>query len=109
MDLKIKDKLALVTGSSKGIGLAIVLAIVEFLWDGWRPHFAILGRADGIRGYHDIKRYPNARRIPGVVLFRWDAPLFFANAELFQERVHEAVAGQRTLAGQLIRVNRSQA
>jgi MFS superfamily sulfate permease-like transporter len=40
--------------------------------------------------YHDVTRYPNARLIPGLVLFRWDAPLFFANAELFSERVMEA-------------------
>jgi MFS superfamily sulfate permease-like transporter len=51
----------------------------------------VLGRVDGIRGYHDIKRYPGARRIPGLVLFRWDAPLFFANAELFKQRILEAV------------------
>ena len=49
-----------------------------------------MGRADGVKGYHDITRYPYARLIPGLVLFRWDAPLFFANAELFQERVLEA-------------------
>jgi MFS superfamily sulfate permease-like transporter len=52
----------------------------------------VLGRAEGIRGYHDITRYPDARQIPGLVLFRWDAPLFFANAELFKERVLEAAA-----------------
>ena len=78
-------------GAIPGIGLAIVIAVIEFLWDGWRPHSAVLGRADGVKGYHDITRYPDARRIPGLVLFRWDAPLFFANAELFQERVLEAV------------------
>src|SRR6185436_6268245 len=79
-------------GAIPGIGIAIAVSIIEFLWDGWRPHFAVLGRADGIRGYHDLKRYPNARLVPGLVLFRWDAPLFFANAELFKERVLDAVA-----------------
>jgi high affinity sulfate transporter 1 len=83
-------------GAIPGIGLAIVVSVIEFLWDGWRPHFAVLGRADGIRGYHDIKRYPEARVVPGLVLFRWDAPLFFANAELFQERVLQAVADSPT-------------
>lgn len=81
-----------VFGAIPGIGIAIVIAVIEFLWDGWRPHFAVLGHPDGVRGYHDIKRYPQARQIPGLVLFRWDAPLFFANAELFTERVLEAVA-----------------
>lgn len=80
-----------VLGVIPGIGLAIVVAVVEFLWDGWRPHFAVLGRAEGVKGYHDIKRYPDARRVPGLVLFRWDAPLFFANAELFRERVLDAI------------------
>src|SRR5262249_41329276 len=81
-----------VLGAIPGIGLAIVIAVIEFLWDGWRPHFAVLGRVDGVRGYHDITRYPAARRIPGLVLFRWDAPLFFANAELFHQRVLDAIA-----------------
>jgi MFS superfamily sulfate permease-like transporter len=83
-------------GAILGIGLAIVLAVIEFLWDGWRPYAAILGRADGVDGYHDITRYPDARRVPGLVLFRWDAPLFFANAELFKKRVLEAVAASPT-------------
>ncbi len=83
-------------GAIPGIGLAIVIAVVEFLWDGWRPHSAVLGRAEGVKGYHDIARYPDARRIPGLVLFRWDAPLFFANAEWFQDRALDAVATSPT-------------
>ena len=85
-----------VLGAIPGIGLAIVIAVIEFLWDGWRPHSAVLGRAEGVEGYHDITRYPDARLIPGLVLFRWDAPLFFANAELFQDRVLDAVAASPT-------------
>ena len=81
-----------VLGAIPGIALAIVIAVIEFLWDGWRPHSAVLGRVDGIRGYHDITRYPQARLIPGLVMLRWDAPLFFANAELFRERALDAVA-----------------
>jgi len=83
-------------GVIEGIGLAIGLAVIEFLWDGWRPHHAVLGRVEGLRGYHDVKRYPDARVVPGLVLFRWDAPLFFANAELFHERVLEAVGRSST-------------
>jgi high affinity sulfate transporter 1 len=79
-------------GAIPGIALAIVIAVIEFLWDGWRPHSAVLGHVDGVEGYHDITRYPDARLIPGLVLFRWDAPLFFANAELFCERVQAAIA-----------------
>ena len=79
-----------VFGAIQGIALAVVIAVVEFLWDAWRPHSAVLGRVAGVKGYHDIGRYPDARLIPGLVLFRWDAPLFFANAELFHERVIES-------------------
>ena len=91
-----------VFGVIPGIGIAIVIAVVEFLWDGWRPHFAVLGRVDGVRGYHDVTRYPAARRIPGLVLFRWDAPLFFANAELFHQRVLDAIAESPTPVRRII-------
>jgi high affinity sulfate transporter 1 len=85
-----------VLGVIPGIGLAIVIAVIEFLWDAWRPHFAVLGRPEGVRGFHDITRYPEARRCPGLLLFRWDAPLFFANAEQFHGRVFDAVAASPT-------------
>jgi len=85
-----------VFGAIPGIALAIVIAVIEFLWDGWRPHSAVLGRVERIKGYHDISRYPEARLIPGLVLFRWDAPLFFANAELFHDRILHAVADSPT-------------
>jgi high affinity sulfate transporter 1 len=85
-----------VFGAIEGIGLAIVIAVIEFLWDGWRPYSTVLGQAKGVRGYHDIQRYPDARLIPGLVLFRWDAPLFFANAELFNTRVLAAIAASPT-------------
>ena len=85
-----------VLGAIPGIALAIVIAVIEFLWDGWRPHSAVLGRVDHVKGYHDITRYPDARLVPGLVLLRWDAPLFFANAELFRDRVLEAVASSPT-------------
>ena len=53
-----------VLGAIPGIGLAIVIAVIEFLWDGWRPYSAVLGRAEGVKGYHDITRYPDARLHP---------------------------------------------
>jgi MFS superfamily sulfate permease-like transporter len=91
-----------VFGAIPGIGLAVVIAVIEFLWDGWRPHFAVLGRAEGVEGYHDITRYPDASREPGLVLFRWDAPLFFANAELFKARVIEAAKNAPTATRQVV-------
>jgi MFS superfamily sulfate permease-like transporter len=81
-----------VFGAIPGISVAIVIAVIEFLWDGWRPHSAVLGRVEGIHGYHDIARYPRASVLPGLVMLRWDAPLFFANAELFHDRVRKALA-----------------
>lgn len=83
-------------GAVPGIGVAIVIAVIEFLWDGWRPHSAVLGRAEGVKGWHDITRYPDARLVPGLVLFRWDAPLFFANAEFFEQQVLAAVEASPT-------------
>ena len=91
-----------VLGAIPGIGLAIVAAVIEFLWEGWRPHSAVLGRVDGIKGYHDVTRYPDARIVPGLVLFRWDAPLFFANAELFRSRVMDALAASPTPVRRLV-------
>jgi MFS superfamily sulfate permease-like transporter len=91
-----------VFGAIPGIAIAIVIAVIEFLWDGWRPHSAVLGRAQGVKGYHDISRYPDARQVPGLVLLRWDAPLFFANAELFQDRVLDLVANSPTAVRWLV-------
>ena len=78
-------------GVIAGIFAAVVIALAAFFWRAWRPHSAILGRVEEMKGYHDITRYPDARRLDGLVLFRWDAPLFFANAEAFREAVERAV------------------
>jgi high affinity sulfate transporter 1 len=86
----------LLFGAIEGIGIAVLIAVIEFLWDGWRPYSAVLGRVHGMKGYHDITRHPNAEQIPGLVLLRWDSPLFFANAEWFHKRVLEAVAAAPT-------------
>ena len=85
-----------VLGAVQGIALAVVAAVIEFLWDGWRPHTAVLGKVEGIDGFHDIARHPEAVRDAGLVLFRWDAPLFFANADLFPRNVLEAVEASPT-------------
>ena len=82
----------IVLGVIQGIFIAVGLALVAFIWRAWRPHNAVLGRVDGLKGYHDVLRHPEARRIPGLVLFRWDAPLFFANAAVFEERIQQAIA-----------------
>jgi high affinity sulfate transporter 1 len=76
-----------VLGVLWGVGLAIALSLLDFLRRAWRPHDAALARVDHLKGYHDTERYPDARRIPGLVLYRFDAPLFFANADFFRQRV----------------------
>jgi high affinity sulfate transporter 1 len=79
-------------GVIPGMFIAVTTALLAFIWRAWRPYDAVLGRVDGMKGYHDITRHPEARRIPGLVLFRWDAPLFFANAGIFRDHVRRAVA-----------------
>jgi MFS superfamily sulfate permease-like transporter len=82
-----------VAGVLWGVGIAIGLSLVEFVHRAWRPHDAVLGRVRGLKGYHDTGRYPDARLVPGLLLFRFDAPLFFANADVFRERILDLVAG----------------
>jgi len=78
-------------GALPGIGAAVGLSLLNFIRHAWRPHDAILGRVANYKGYHDIGRHPEARLVPGLILYRWDAPLFFANADLFRERVLQIV------------------
>ena len=78
-------------GVIEGILIAIALALWVLIWKTWHPYSAILVRVDGSKGYHDNRRHPEGRSVPGLVLFRWDAQLFFANAELFREQVLHAV------------------
>lgn len=73
-----------------GIGVAVALSGVTMLARVARPHAASLGLVEGLAGMHDITDY-EAREIPGLVVFRYDSPLFFANAEDFRERVLAAV------------------
>lgn len=67
-----------------GIAVAIGLSVLNVVRKAWRPHTAELVRVDGLKGYHDASRHPEGQRIPGLVLFRFDAPLFFANAAGFR-------------------------
>jgi len=83
-------------GVMEGIFITIALAILVLVWNVWHPYFAVLARVDGIKGYHDVARHPEGRPVPGLVLFRWDAQLFFANAEIFRDALHRAVASAPT-------------
>ena len=79
-------------GVLEGIVLALVLSIMQFFERSWRPYSTVLGNPEGVPGYHDITRYPDAELIPGLLMIRWDAPLFFANSNLFREMIHRRVA-----------------
>ncbi|WP_080424867.1 SulP family inorganic anion transporter [Burkholderia ubonensis] len=79
-------------GVVPGVLLASALSLLSFVWRAWHPYDAVLGRLTGVRGYHDIARHPDAKRTLGLVLFRWDAPLFYANVEIFCEHLHAAVS-----------------
>jgi MFS superfamily sulfate permease-like transporter len=75
-----------------GILAAIVLSLGDFIRRAWRPHDAVLGREEKLKGYHDLARHPAGRQVPGLLLYRFDAPLFFANAGFFRRRVERLLA-----------------
>lgn len=80
-----------VFGVLEGIAVTIGLSLLAFVNQSWRPYRAELARVTGLRGYHDLSRYPEGERIPGVVIVRFDAPLFFANGGLFDDFVRSRV------------------
>lgn len=79
-------------GVLPGIGIAVGLSLLDFIRRAWWPHDALLGRVRGVKGYHDVERHGSAEQVPGLILYRFDAPLFFANAHLFGENVRHLVA-----------------
>ena len=74
-------------GVLQGILIAIILAVLLFFHRSWWPRGAVLGHADGLEGWHDLEDFPEAREEPGVVVYRWEAPLFFANSGSFRRQV----------------------
>ena len=81
-----------------GVLLAVAMSVIEMLSRVARPHDAILGRVPGVAGMHDVDDYPDAEQIPGLLVYRYDSPLFFANAEDFRRR---ALASVHQYDGQL--------
>jgi high affinity sulfate transporter 1 len=77
-----------------GVLLAVAVSVAELLVRVARPHDAVLGRVPGLAGMHDVDDYRGARTVPGLVVYRYDAPLFFANAEDFRRRALAAADGQ---------------
>ena len=74
-------------GVLPGIAIAVGLSILNVFRRAWWPYDTVLGRVDGLEGYHDIHAYPDAGHLPGLVIYRFDAPLFFANATTFRDEV----------------------
>lgn len=92
----------LLTGLLTGVALAVGLSVVALFGRLARPHSAVMGEVPGMAGYHDVGDWEGGRTIPGLVLFRYDAPLCFANAEDFRRRAQEAVDGATPAAEWLI-------
>jgi high affinity sulfate transporter 1 len=89
----------LVLGILPGVGFAIAVSVLAVLERAWHPYSAVLARVPSRKGYHDVQRHPEGAQVPGLLLFRFDAPLFFANAEVFRDALHRALeAEQREIA-----------
>jgi high affinity sulfate transporter 1 len=83
-------------GVLQGIGIAVLLSIFYIFRRVWWPYQTTLGQVKGRRGLHDRKIYPDARTLPGLVVYRFDAQLFFANAQTFRDEIRRlALAGPR--------------
>jgi high affinity sulfate transporter 1 len=78
-------------GVLQGIVIAVVLSMAYIFKRAWAPYSTVLGRDPEVPGYHDIERYPGATQVPGLLIVRWSAPLFFANASQFRDRIRELV------------------
>lgn len=82
-------------GVLQGIVVAVALAILLFFRRNWWPYGEVLGMPDEVEGWHSMDHYPSAHQLPDIVVFRWEAPLFFANAGLFRKQVRELVRERR--------------
>lgn len=83
-----------VLGVLPGIAVAVGLSILNVFRRAWWPYQTVVGDVPGVPGYHEIGQYPNARVLPGAVIFRFDAPLFFANARTFAEQIDRLAAAE---------------
>jgi len=81
-------------GVLPGIVVAVALSIGNVFRRAWWPYQTILGRVPGVPGFHDVRSYPNAERLPGCVIFRFDAQLIFANARTFREQIRKLARSQ---------------
>jgi len=86
----------LLTDILVGVGVAVGLSVIDLFARITHPHDAVMGEVPGIPGLHDIADWQGAATIPGLVIYRYDAPLCFANAEDFKRRVLEAIEAETT-------------
>jgi MFS superfamily sulfate permease-like transporter len=83
-------------GVLQGIVVAVVLSMAYIFKRAWAPYSTVLGKDPDVPGWHDTQRYPAAEQIPGLIVVRWSAPLFFANANQFRDRIRELVKAADT-------------
>jgi high affinity sulfate transporter 1 len=81
-------------GVLPGIAIAVGLSILNVFRRAWWPYGTVLGRVERLAGYHDIRSYPDASQLPGLVIYRFDAPLFFANAKTFRDMIMRFAAAE---------------
>jgi len=81
-------------GVLPGIAVAVALSIGNVFRRAWWPYQTVLGRVPGLAGYHDVRSYPHASLLPGCVIFRFDAPLFFANTRTFRDQIRAIAASE---------------
>ncbi len=86
----------LVLGVLPGVLLAVALSLVWLLSISSRPDDAVLGNVRGRKGFHNVADYPEARTIPGLLLYRFESNIVFYNADYFKTRVRAAIAAQKT-------------
>ena len=81
-------------GVLAGIAVAVALSILNVFRRAWWPYQTTLGRVSGMEGHHDRSLYPDAEELPGLVIFRFDAPLLFANARTFRDQIRRLAASE---------------
>ncbi len=85
----------IVFGVLPGIVIAIVLSVLLVFHHSWWPHGAVLGRVPDLAGWHSVEQHADAEELEGIVIYRWEAPLFFANAGAFRRQIRHLARERR--------------
>ena len=85
----------IVFGVLPGIVIAIVLSVLLVFHHSWWPHGAVLGRVPDLAGWHSVEQHAEAEELEGIVIYRWEAPLFFANAGAFRRQIRHLARERR--------------